>query len=381
MAKKGQKKVLDSTASAPPWQGDAAWRDHVARIQPLWADALVSWHRAHGRRNLPWRGTDPYRIWLSEVMLQQTQVATVIPYFERFIARWPTVDALAEAPLDEVMALWSGLGYYARARNLHRAAQMMATEWRSSWPNDPKEWAKLPGVGRSTAAAICAFAFGTRAAILDGNVERVLVRVLGVETPLPDAATRRALWAAAEALLPDSSAMMAEYTQAQMDLGALLCTRRAPQCACCPVAEWCRAAQTGRAEELPRKGRRSPVQEVAWRLRAYWWGDRLWWVQRSAPGIWGGLWALPTADAPPPPGRWQLRGRTPLPPHRLTHRLLHLTVEEWTTADPLCYDSRREDEEATGRAPAGRWGTLAQAINWGLPQPLRAWAEERLAPT
>ena len=337
--------------------------------QALWAERLIAWHRVAGRRTLPWHTRDPYRIWLSEVMLQQTQVPTVIPYYERFVATWPTVEALAAAPLEAVLAAWSGLGYYARARNLHRAAQQIVRAWGGTWPRDPDAWAQLPGVGRSTAAAICAFAFGTRAAILDGNVERVLVRLFGIATPLPDTAVKRQLWQIAEALLPESPTAMPEYTQAQMDLGALVCTRGIPNCAYCPVAQWCTAYAVGNAAALPQRKARAPVPEIDWTLRAYRCGTRYWWVPRPNQGIWGGLWALPHADEPPPPGSWQRASSEALPAHRLTHRRLRITIEEWTTPAHLCYDCQSSTQ--------GRWATAREALAWGLPRPLAAWAETR----
>ncbi len=349
----------DSKPESPLSQRLIYWR-------PRFAARLLAWHAIHGRRNLPWHGRDPYRIWVSEVMLQQTQVATVIPYFERFIATWPTVEALAAAPLDAVLATWSGLGYYARARALHAAARHVVAHW-PQWPDDPVRWAELPGVGRSTAAAICAFAFGVRAPILDGNVQRLLVRLLGITEPL-DARLCRALWPVAEALLPSDPALMPAYTQAQMDLGALVCTRATPLCTLCPLADGCAAHSQGLATTLPVKPTRRPVPELHWRLRAYRFGNQFWWVRRPPRGIWGGLWSLPLASDPAPPGRWVAEEETRLAPHRLTHRLLTLTIEAWTialdsppTTDPLAIN------------PAGRWGSAAEASTWGLPQPLRRW--------
>jgi A/G-specific adenine glycosylase len=195
------------------------------------AQKLIAWQRRHGRHDLPWQGTtDPYRIWLSEVMLQQTQVSTVIPYYQRFLRKYPTVRALASASEEEVLELWSGLGYYARGRNLHKAARIVAMD---GFPRTAEKIAELPGVGRSTAAAIAAFAFGERAAILDGNVKRVLARCFLL-------ADKEQMWKQAETLLPKRG--VERYTQALMDLGATICTARTPRCDACPVKPACRYA-------------------------------------------------------------------------------------------------------------------------------------------
>ncbi len=218
------------------------------------ARKLIEWQRRHGRHGLPWQGTrDPYRIWLSEIMLQQTQVAAVIPYYERFLARFPNVAALAAASEDEVLQLWSGLGYYARGRNLHASSRIITAQ---GFPNNLEKIQELPGVGRSTAAAIAVFAFGRRAAILDGNVKRVLARQFGVEGGEQ--------WALAQKLLPRRG--LPAYTQALMDLGALLCTRSKPACGRCPVAKDCVALREDRIDELPaaRKRKPLPLRRATW---------------------------------------------------------------------------------------------------------------------
>jgi A/G-specific adenine glycosylase len=220
---------------------------------PNLAAALLAWYDRH-RRRLPWRAlpgeaADPYRVWLSEVMLQQTTVATVKSYFERFLERWPTVEALAAAPLDDVLEAWAGLGYYARARNLHACARAVADRHGGRFPEDEEGLRALPGIGAYTAAAIAAIAFGRKAVALDGNIERVIARLHAVETPLPDA--KPALRDLAAALVPD--ARPGDYTQAAMDLGATICTPRAPRCVLCPWTEPCRARAFGIAEALPAK--------------------------------------------------------------------------------------------------------------------------------
>ena len=250
---------------------------------PDFAQKLVLWQRRHGRHGLPWQGTrDPYRIWLSEIMLQQTQVAAVIPYYERFLARFPDFAALAGASEDEVLQLWSGLGYYARGRNLLRAAREVVKA--GKFPDTFEEILALPGVGPSTAAAIAAFAFGRRAAILDGNVKRVLARCFGIEGEKPQ-------WALAEKLLPARG--VENYTQALMDLGATVCTRTHPACDRCPVARDCVARRDGRIEELPaaRKRKPLPLKRSTWIVLLHQGSVLL--ERRPSVGLWGGLWVFP----------------------------------------------------------------------------------------
>src|SRR5215471_5969221 len=217
------------------------------------ASRLLDWYDRH-RRTLPWRASageaaDPYRVWLSEIMLQQTTVATVGDYFRRFIERWPTVEALAAAPIDEVLSAWAGLGYYARARNLHACAQVVAGQHGGSFPTDETALLALPGIGRYTAAAIRAIAFDQRASAVDGNVERVIARLFAIETPLPDA--KLEIQARAARLVPQRRA--GDYAQAMMDLGATVCTPKSPRCVICPLMKSCRARKLGTAEELPRR--------------------------------------------------------------------------------------------------------------------------------
>lgn len=253
---------------------------------------LVDWQRRHGRHDLPWQQTrDGYRIWLSEIMLQQTQVSTVVPYFARFLARFPDIGTLAAAPLESVLELWAGLGYYARARNLHRCAQEVVARHGGHFPADPVLIAELPGIGRSTAAAIAAFTHRTRAAILDGNVKRVLTRCFGIEGFPGTPKVERKLWTLAETLLPAEG--IEAYTQGQMDLGATICTRSRPACAICPMHEICVARQTGRQAELPTPKPRKPVPERSSTVLILHDGKRVLLERRPPSGIWGGLLALP----------------------------------------------------------------------------------------
>jgi A/G-specific adenine glycosylase len=262
---------------------------------PTFAATVIGWQQVHGRHALPWQNTrDGYRIWLSEIMLQQTQVAAVLDYYARFLARFPTLAALAAAPVEDVMAQWSGLGYYTRARNLHACARRVQAEHGGVFPCEPRLLADLPGIGRSTAAAIAAFSCGTRAAILDGNVKRVFARVFGIDQYPGIKAVEDGLWQRAEALLPQAG--IEAYTQGLMDLGATLCTRAKPDCARCPLRARCVASASGRTEQLPvRKPPKTKPEKRATLLVIVERGQVLL-EQRAPSGIWGGLLSLPEVD-------------------------------------------------------------------------------------
>ena len=256
------------------------------------AQRVIRWQRRSGRSSLPWQGTrDPYRIWVSEIMLQQTQVATAIPYYERFMARFPDVQSLARASVDQVLKLWSGLGYYSRGRNLHRAARLITEGMSGRFPTQRAELETLPGVGRSTAAAIAAFSVGAREAILDGNVKRVLCRHFAVEGSPTISAVHARLWTLAESLLPAKA--IEGYTQGLMDLGATVCTRTKPACQRCPLQQSCEALRLGRPTDFPtRKARRpSPQRRTVMLLLQH--GDKVLLQKRPSIGIWGGLWSFP----------------------------------------------------------------------------------------
>ncbi len=261
------------------------------------ADRIIAWQKQQGRHDLPWQRTrDAYRIWLSEIMLQQTQVATVIPYYQRFIARFPDVRALASTPIESVMASWAGLGYYSRARNLHRCAQRIVEAYCGEFPRSVERLAQLPGIGRSTAAAIAALAFGERAAILDGNVRRVLARQFGIEGYPGHPPIERVFWHRAESLLPIDE--IEAYTQGLMDLGATICNRSRPNCAACPVNETCVARQQQTIGKLPtpRPVRERPVRAATVLVMQDASGSVL--LEPRAPaGIWGGLLSLPEFDS------------------------------------------------------------------------------------
>jgi len=260
----------------------------------LFAHHIIDWQKQHGRHGLPWQGADAYRVWLSEIMLQQTRVVTVIPYYLRFVARFPAIAALAADSEEEVLAHWSGLGYYSRARNLHRTAQLIMQRHGGKFPQHFDDILALPGIGRSTAAAISAFAFHERCAILDGNVKRVLARYHAIEGYPGEKKIEAQLWQQAEALLPKRD--VAVYTQGLIDLGALICTRSKPQCPLCPLQADCMAYQNGWVEQLPTPRPRKvlPKRHSTFLLLLN--GSDILLEKRPGSGIWGGLWCPPQVD-------------------------------------------------------------------------------------
>jgi A/G-specific adenine glycosylase len=342
------------------------------RPEPF-AQRVAAWQRAHGRHDLPWQGSrDPYRRWLSEIMLQQTQVAAVVPYYLRFLERFPDVQALAAADLDDVLQAWSGLGYYGRARNLHAAARLVVA--RDGFPRSAAELAGLPGIGRSTAAAIAVFAFGERAAILDGNVKRVLCRHRGIEGFPGLPAVERRLWEIAAGELPEAADVEA-YTQGLMDLGATVCTRARPRCAACPVAGDCVALAEGRVATLPapRPRRELALRESTMVVLACEAGVL---VERRPPaGVWGGLWSLPEADEQGAAGLAAAFGLRlvelrPLEPfvHAFTHfRLRIRPLLARAAPDDALPRAPRADEDA-----ARRWLGAAQVDGAALPSPVKS---------
>lgn len=257
------------------------------------SDILLKWFHQHGRKDLPWQHpVSPYRVWISEIMLQQTQVITVIPYFQRFIARFPDVTALANARLDDVLHLWTGLGYYARARNLHRAAQIILQEYSGHLPDSAVDLISLPGIGRSTAGAILAISLGKPAAILDGNVKRALTRLHAIAGWPGEKAVEKQLWLLAERHTPATN--FADYTQAIMDFGATVCTRSKPHCCSCPFQSECAAYSQGQPTAYPTSKSRGrlPIRQVRLLILKNVHGEIL--LEKRPPtGIWGGLWSLP----------------------------------------------------------------------------------------
>ena len=335
------------------------------------AQRVVRWQRTQGRHDLPWQNTrDPYRVWLSEIMLQQTQVSTVLDYFPRFLARFPDVAALAAAAQDEVLALWSGLGYYSRARNLHACAQKVMSLYGGAFPRSAEQLATLPGIGRSTAAAVASFCFDERVAILDGNVKRVLTRALGYGADLAVGAHERALWDLATSMLPKpgQAADMPAYTQGLMDLGATVCTSRKPSCLLCPLQPVCRGTAEGDPQRYPVRTRKLKRRaESWWLLLALSPQGEVWLQQRPQKGIWAGLECLPVFDS-----REALQSALPADAkledldsflHVLTHRDLYLHPVRWAVP------------EAVSGLPPGGWRAANVWPGLGLPAPVRKLLE------
>lgn len=259
----------------------------------VFSDALLEWFDVHGRHDLPWQvADDPYKVWVSEIMLQQTQVKTVLQYFDRFIARFPTVQDLGTATWDEVAPYWAGLGYYARARNLHKAAGIVAKQ--GHFPETLEEWIALPGIGRSTAGALMSLGLRKYGVIMDGNVKRVLSRFFAIEDDLSKPIHERAMWQLAEELCPNERSH--DYTQAIMDLGATVCTPKKPLCLYCPMQQYCQAHQQGLENELPFKKAKKPVPVKSAQVLILQCGDQWLWQQRPNTGLWGGLWCLPIIE-------------------------------------------------------------------------------------
>ena len=333
------------------------------------ATRVVRWQREHGRHGLPWQGTrDAYRIWLSEIMLQQTQVATAIPYYERFVARFPDVASLAAAPDDGVMALWSGLGYYARARNLHRAAREVLEFHGGVFPVAAEALRRLPGIGRSTAAAIAAFASGERGAILDGNVRRVLARHAGIAGDPASGEVMSRLWEEAESRLPRQD--IESYTQGMMDLGAEVCLPRKPHCLICPVNSDCVARIESRVDVLPGRRVRAPARRKRIVMLVVLSRGEVLLEKRPASGIWGGLWSLPEADVGDAPGEalardWGLQALAVEAMEPFEHAFTHFTLE----VEPWRVRLGKSTRLAEGKA--GTWLALSELAGAALPSPVR----------
>jgi len=333
------------------------------------ASRVVRWQARHGRNSLPWQNTrDPYRVWLSEIMLQQTQVVTVMDYFARFLSRFPDVRSLAAATQDDVLGLWSGLGYYSRARNLHACARQVVDAHGGDFPRTAELLQTLPGIGRSTAGAIASLCFGERVAILDGNVKRVLTRVLGFEADLAVAANERNLWDKATELLPrhDLNTAMQRYTQGMMDLGATVCLAKKPSCLVCPLSDICVAKREGAPEKFPVKTRKlKRSSQSLWLLWAQTSEGAVFLQKRPTPGVWAGLYCFALFDSHEAlqdavPARYHASLQdSAVFTHVLTHKDLHL--------HPVRL-------RASAKALAGLEGTWFDAGQWpalGLPAPVR----------
>ena len=338
------------------------------------AHKVVRWQKSHGRNTLPWQNTrDPYRVWLSEIMLQQTQVATVLDYYARFLNRFPDVQTLSKATLDEVLALWSGLGYYSRARNLHACAIGVMQHHGGAFPATAESLKTLPGIGKSTAGAIASLCFEERVAILDGNVKRVLTRVLGFDADLAASKNERALWDLATQVLPTQRQHMPGYTQGMMDLGATICSVRKPLCDKCPLSGQCVAKQEGQPEKYPVNSRK--LKRSAQSIWLLWAQTDDGWVhlaKRPSPGVWAGLYcfALFESRAALQAGiyaRWQDRLEDEAVfTHVLTHKNLHLHPVRLTAPKQALKDLD------------GDWFDAAQIQHLGLPAPVKKmlWSEQ-----
>ena len=343
-----------------------------AAVAESFATQLLRWARTHGRTGLPWQPppgslADPYRVWVSEIMLQQTQVQSVRGYFQRFTDRFPSLGSLAKADLQEVLAVWSGLGYYARARNLHRAAQQIEAAWGGRFSDRAEDWQRLPGVGRSTAAAIVSICFGQREAILDANVRRVLARQVMAQEPWGSAALDQRLWQEAEQRLPLRRQDMPRYTQAMMDLGATVCLSQSADCAACPVVGFCQAHAAGRVADfpVPRAKAPRPSRKAFWLLVVYQNQLGLW--QRPPKGIWGGLWTpwdIPAAEPWP-------QGSEPLT--MLRHGFTHFTLEvEVRLISPQTKAGMLSlQRQSRGHGQALEFRPLVDFLALGLPAPVR----------
>lgn len=348
------------------------------------ADALLAWFDDHGRHDLPWQrtldngGRDAYRVWLSEIMLQQTQVATVIGYFERFVAALPTLRDLAAAPEDQVLALWSGLGYYRRARFLHRAAQLCVECHGGELPRDFDALAALPGIGRSTAGAILAQAHGMRFPILDGNVKRVLVRYHGIHGHPGESAVEKQLWQHADAHTP--AARVADYTQAIMDLGATVCTRAKPRCEGCPLAGHCIALRDDLVTQLPspKPSKTSPTRGTVMLILRDACGHVL--LERRGPqGVWPGLWSLPEAididDA------WRrARQHAHIDDVQALAPFMHVFSHYKLRVEPLLFDGATVAHGIADN-PGLRWCDAGELAALGLPAPVRKLLQNLEGPT
>ncbi len=344
--------------------------------------AVLTWFDSHGRHDLPWQqGISAYRVWVSEVMLQQTQVATVIPFFERFMAAFPDVHSLAAADIDTVLHHWTGLGYYARGRNLHRAAQQVCEQYAGVFPADLDGLIALPGVGRSTAGAIASIAQGQRAAILDGNVKRVLARYYAVPGWPGQSAVLKQLWHLSETLTP--SERVGDYTQAMMDLGATLCTRSKPQCQRCPLQRGCVAHRAGEESLYPgRKPRKALPRRSCWMLMLANSEGQLLLQQRPPVGLWGGLWSFPEFasqdEALAQAGRW---GGDPVSATELdvfSHTFSHfqLQISPLLVAVPAetiaaAGEPARPDGRAVADEPPSIWYSPARPVAVGLATPVK----------
>jgi A/G-specific adenine glycosylase len=359
-------------------------------VKPF-SDKLLSWYAQHGRRGLPWQNErDPYKVWLSEIMLQQTQVSTVKERYLQFVNTFPHLEDLAKAQIDEVMSLWAGLGYYTRARNLHACAKVIQQEYQGKFPQDIISLSQLPGIGRSTAAAIAAFCFQQKNSILDANVKRLIGRIYAVEEDFKKAATNEYLWQIAHDLLPKDARNMPAYTQALMDYGATVCTPRNPKCSGCVFKKECLAFQQDKVEKIPNKVKKVSSKEVRSVMLCVLSGDQVLLNLRPPSGIWGGLWSFPESswsdhleiqdlqvqtleefqDLPLTILRNALPKGTLLASrkHVFTHRILYFQIVILRVKHIFEIDSTRY-----------KWVNLSGMLELGLPTPVKQFMQDYVA--
>ncbi len=339
------------------------------KLEEYFSSPLLKWFAQYGRKNLPWQSPkDPYRIWISEIMLQQTQVTTVIPYFNRFIEQFPTIHHLAEANDDKVLALWSGLGYYSRARNLHKTAQLITQNYLGLMPQTLEQLTELPGIGQSTAAAILAQAYNLPTAILDGNVKRVLTRFFRIAGWPEQASIKKKLWSLAEECMPKQHC--ADYTQAIMDLGATCCTLKKPQCTLCPLQTHCLAKKHNEQHLYPTKKLKKPLpiqhQQFLILCNKH---DRIYLEKRPPIGLWGGLWCLPNIDKNICPltyieKHYQLESNEKKYLTSLTHRFSHFQLE----IDAILIEVKESSKQNIAEAK-GQWFSQEELSEIGLAKP------------
>ncbi len=334
------------------------------------AQTVLEWFRRYGRRDLPWQGQDAYRVWLSEIMLQQTQVTTVIPYYHDFVERFPSIGHLADADIDEVLQQWQGLGYYARARNLHKAARILRDEHRGRFPRDFDAVAALPGIGRSTAGAILSFAFGQRWPILDGNVKRVLARCFRVPGTYAQSETMKQLWYLAESVTPAENA--ADFNQAMMDIGSMVCLGSRPKCEACPLQRLCSSYRHHCQADYPQKKRTRAKPRKATLMLLHRCGERLLLWRRPPSGIWGGLWSLPEVDGEIDIPLWQQSFLgVEQAPRTIQHDVIHHQFTHYSLDISLAIVELDALPDRISDPDNYAWVDVAELADHGLPTPVR----------
>ena len=334
------------------------------------ADAVLTWHRRYGRHDLPWQQQDAYRVWLSEIMLQQTQVSTVIPYYQNFLRRFPELRDLADASVDDVLQHWQGLGYYARARNLNKAAVIIRDQHRGRFPDDIEALEALPGIGRSTAGAILSFSFGQHWPILDGNVKRVLARCFRVPGWYGQSETLKRLWQLSETLTPAQDS--AVFNQAMMDIGSMICVRSKPKCEACPLKDLCASYRHHSQAEFPHKKpkRTKPHRNTLMLLHRYDEQILLW--RRPPSGIWGGLWSLPEVDEASAIELWQQSFlSTVQAPDAVQQNVIHHQFSHYSLDISLAIIELEQLPASISDTDNYSWVATRDIVNHGLPTPVR----------